>query len=113
MLNSLDALVIVFIAMAVLSILSVALQFIVKNKTLQKGSFYFAAILGVLLAVFEVLSTPPLGFAGEIYLGIALGALAATAVIFQLVKKDERSFQIAKIFATVSVVGGMIGTFLI
>ena len=114
MLNSLDALIIVFIAMAVLSIISVALQFIVKNKKFQKASFYFASILGALLSIFKYLSTPLTGlYTGQIVLGFALGALAIAAIILQLVKKDDKSFQLAKVLTAVSVIGGMIGTFLI
>ena len=114
MLNSLDALIIVFITMAGLSIISVALQFIVKNKKLQKASFYLAAALGTVLSIFKYLSTPLTGlYTGQIVLGFALGALAIAAVVLQLVKKDEKSFQLAKVLTAVSVIGGMIGTFLI
>ena len=114
MLNSLDLLVIVFIGMVVFSIIGLALQFIVKNSTLQKVAFYFTAILGVLLAVFKYLCMPHTGlYTGQIVTGFALGLLAIAAVILQLVKKDERSFQIAKTLMVISVIGGMINTFFI
>ena len=114
MLNSLDLLVIVFIGMVVFSIIGLALQFIAKNKALQKVSFYFTAILGVLLAIFKYLSMPHTGlYTGQIVFGFALGLFAIAAVILQLVKKDERSFQMAKTLMAVSVIGGLINTFCI
>ena len=53
MLNSLDLLIYVFIAMTVLSIIGVVLQFAVKNEKVKKGSFYFAAALGAVLSIFN------------------------------------------------------------
>jgi len=114
MLNSLDALIIVFIAMAVLSIIGVVLQFAVRNEKIQKVSFYFAAALGAALGIFKYLSTPLTGlYTGQIVIGFGLAALAIAAVVLQLVKKDEKSFKLAKILTTVSVIGGMISTFMI
>ena len=114
MLNSLDALIIVFIAMAVLSIIGVVLQFAVRNEKIQKVSFYFAAALGAVLGIFKYLSTPLTGlYTGQIVIGFGLAALAIAAVVLQLVKKDEKSFKLAKILVAVSVIGGMISTFMI
>ena len=103
MLDNLDLLVIVFIAMAVLSILGLAIQFLVKNEKIQKVSFYFASVLGALLAVFKVMSTPLYsGYGGQVIIGLVLGALAIAAVVLQLVKKDEKSFKLARILTTIS-----------
>ena len=114
MLNSLDLLIYVFIAMTVLSIIGVVLQFAVKNEKVKKVSFYFAAALGAVLSVFKYLSTPHTGlYTGQIVIGFGLAALAIAAVVLQLVKKDEKSFKLARVLTTVSVIGGMISTFLI
>ena len=100
--------------MTVLSIIGVILQFAVKNEKVKKVSFYFAAALGAVLSVFKYLSTPHTGlYTGQIVIGFGLAALAIAAVVLQLVKKDEKSFKLARVLTTVSVIGGMISTFLI
>ena len=112
MLNPLDALVIVFFGFAVLSILGVVLQFIVKNEKLQKAAFYISAVLPVILAFCNYESTP-FYLAGDIGAGFALGVLSIGAVIYQKIKKDEKSFKLARILVTAAVIGGMALTFFI
>lgn len=114
MLNNLDLLIIVFIVLTILSIIGVVLQFAIRNQIIQKISFYFAAILGSVLCIFKYLSTPHTGFyTGQIVLGFALGVLAILAVVWQLTKKDDKAFLQARMMTAVSVIGGMICTFII
>jgi len=114
MLNSLDLLIYVFFAMVILSIIGLILQFVVKNDTVKKISFYATSFLGVLLGIFKYLSTPHTGlYDGQIVIGFILAVLAVAAVVLQLVKKDEKTFRMARILTAASVVGGMISTFLI
>ncbi len=114
MLNSLDLLIYVFFGMAILSIIGLVLQFAVKNEKLKKVSFYATSALGALLGIFKYLSTPHTGlYDGQIVVGFGLALLAIAAVVLQLVKKDEKSFKLARILTAVSVVGGMISTFAI
>ena len=100
--------------MAVLSIIGVVLQFAVKNEVIQKISFYFASMLGVILSIFKYLSMPHTGlYTGQIAFGFGFGLLAIAAIALQLLKKDEQAFLQARIMTAVSVIGGMICTFFI
>lgn len=112
MLNSLDLFVFVFVGLAVATILAIALQFISKNRLVQKIGFYTSSLLAVGLAFCNYESTPLL-YGGEIFAGFAFALLAIGAVIFQFVKKDEKSFKLARILSAVAVLGGMILTFVI
>lgn len=112
MLNSLDLLIYVFIAMVVIALIGLVLQFVSKNPVIQKTGFFANAALAAVLAFCNYESTP-LEYGGEIFAGFALGALAIAAVILQFVKKDEKSFKIARILTAVAVLGGLGVTFLI
>lgn len=111
MLDSLALLVIVFVVMSVVSLIGVALLFLVKNEKLQKGLFYFLAVWGMLIAWCNVQSIP-LYMTGELLLAWGLGGLGAAAMLVKICGKKENSFQIAKMLATVSVVAGMIDCFM-
>lgn len=112
MLNSLDLLIIVFIAMVAIALIGLVFQFISKNSLVQKIGFFANAALAAVLAFCNFESTP-LEYGGDIFAGFAFGALAIAAVIFQFVKKDEKSFSVARILAAVAVLGGLAVTFLI
>ena len=112
MLNSLDLLIYVFAGFAVAAILAIALQFITKNKIIQNIGFYTSSILAAGLAFCNLESTP-IEYMGDIVAGFSFAALAIGAVVFQFIKKDEKSFKLARILSAVAVLGGMICTFAI
>lgn len=114
MLNSLDLLIIVFIAMAAIALIGLVLQFVSKKPLVQKIGFYSTAALGAILSFCNFESTPHTGlYDGQIFAGFAFGALAIAAVIFQFVKKDEKSFKIARLLAVAAALGGIFCTFFI
>lgn len=112
MLNSLDALVIVFFGFAVCSILGLVLQFVVKNEKVKKAAFYFSAVLPVILAFCNYESTPHY-LTADIFSGFAFGVLAIGAVLFQLIRKDAESFKLARALMAAAVIGGFFCTFFI
>lgn len=111
MLDPLGALLITFVVMSVVSVIGIALLYLVKNETVKKSIFYFLTIWGMVIAWCNVLGTPEL-WTGEIVLAWALGALSAIALLIQLCMKKENKFKIARILVTVSVVAGMIDCFM-
>ncbi len=111
MLDSLALLVIAFMVMSVISIIGVALLYLIKNEKIKKGIFYFLVAWGMVIAFFNIKSIP-IYMTGEILLAGALGAVGVAALVIQLVSKKEKKFQVAKILATVSVVVGMIDCFM-
>lgn len=112
MLNSLDLLIIVFIGLAVATIIGIALQFITKNKVIQKIGFYVSSVLATGLAFCNYESTP-LEYGSNIFAGFAFAALAIAAVVLQLVKKDDKALKLARILSVIALLGGMLVTFFI
>ena len=69
MLNSLDLLVIVFMVIVALTLLSLALMFLIRNKTARRVFFYIVLVLGLYVATIGL----RIGFSGYFFEQIALG----------------------------------------
>jgi len=111
MLNSLDALIVAFFGMSFVSILGVILMFLTKNEKWKKGIFYGLSIWGLVVAYFNV-QTHFSYMTGGIALALVFGALALAAMIIEKFGKNENRFKAAQMLAAVSVVAGMVDTFL-
>lgn len=111
MMNPLDMLVIVFVAMSVISMAGLLIFYLSKSEKVQKGIFYFMAIFGMMIAWLNANMIPPY-MTGELILAWGLGALSVIALLVQLCMKSENKFKIAKILVTISVVVGMIDAFM-
>lgn len=109
MLDSLELLVITFMVMSVVSVMGVVVLFFTKKEKIQKASFYFLAIWGMIIAYCNVQTCL---WTGEMLLAWALGGLSVAALLIQLCLKKKDSFKIAKILVAVSVVVGMIDCFI-
>ena len=106
MFTSLDLLVIVFMALAAVSLLSLGLMFLIKNKKVQKMCFYAVSALTVYLAYVGI----RIGL-GMFPIQVALGIVAALSVIGALVlervsKDNQKMFLIARLIAVVALVLG-------
>ena len=112
MLNSLDALIIAFMIMSLVSMIGVILIYLVKNEKMKKGLLNFLTVWGMIIAYCGVRSTPSYMISSTIVTW-AIGALSVVALLIQLCSKNENRFKIARILATVSVVAGMIDCFMI
>ncbi|MBQ9990159.1 MAG: hypothetical protein IJP31_04350 [Lachnospiraceae bacterium] len=112
MMNPLDALVIVFLVMSVISVIGLILLYLAKNEKIKKGIFYFLTIWGMVIAWCNAAGIPD-GWFGEIVLAWILGGLSIAALLFQLCTKGEHRFKIARILVTVSVIAGMVDTFML
>ena len=112
MMNSLDALIIAFFAMSVISIVGVLFLFLTKSEKVKKGIFYFLALWGLVIAYCNILTIPDL-WTGSFLVAGGLGFLAIAAVLLKVCGKKENRFQIAQILVAVSVLGGMLDTFII
>lgn len=108
MLNSLDLLVIVGLALAVAGLLSVCLMFLVKNRRFRQICLYFAAALGVYIGTVG-LRILWLDYPGQASVSavLMLGCVGAV-VLERLSKGDEKKFLLARILAAVGVVLGFI-----
>lgn len=111
MFTFLDALVIVFMALAAAGLLSLCLMFLVKNRKLQKVSLYVAVALGLYLCTVSVRIGFPL-FPVQAALGVALGGVSVAALVLErLSKDDEKKFRLARILAAVGLVVGLVNAF--
>ena len=113
MFTSLDLLIIVVMALAAAGILSLALMFLIKNKTAQRVCFYIAAVLGVYIGTVGFRINWP-GFLFQVAMAVVLAAVCAGAVVLErLCKENERPFLLARILAAAGLVGGMVNAFLV
>lgn len=112
MMNPLDMLVIVFVAMSVISLAGLAIIYISKSEKVQKGLLYFLAVFGMVVAWMNAQMIPSY-MTGELVIAWALGALSVVALLIQFCMKSENKFKIARILVTVSVVAGMLDAFMI
>ncbi len=112
MMNSLDLLVIVFMAMSAVSLLAVCLMFLMKNETVKKACFWLLTLQGLLVSWLNAMMTP-LGFPGELAFGWIFGGMSVAALLLALLGKGEKHIRLARILAAASVVLGMINAFII
>lgn len=112
MLNSLDALIVAFLGMSVISVLGVVLLFLVKNEKWKKGIFYGLGLWGLVIAYCNLQTTFSY-MAGSIFVAGGLGLLAIAGMLIGIFSKKEKSFQLAQVLVAVSVIAGMADTFLI
>lgn len=113
MFTFLDLLIVVVMALAAASLLSVVLMFVVKNKTVRRVCFYIVAALGVYVGTvgFRI---NWLGFEVQAGLAVALALICVGAVVLERVKKgDDKMFLLARGMAAASLVVGMVNAFMI
>lgn len=113
MFTFLDLLIVVVMALAAASVLSLALMFLIKNKTAQRVFFYVTAALGVYIGTvgFRI---NWLGFAFQAGLAILMALLCVAALVLERVKKnDEKIFLFSRIMASAGLVIGVANAFLV
>lgn len=77
MFTSLDLLVVAFMILAALTLLSICLMFLIRNKTVQRIFFYIVSALGLYICWVGF----RIGLGGLFYVQIAVGILAAFMII--------------------------------
>ena len=112
MLTSLDWLVIVFMGLAALTLLSLALMFLLKNKTAKRVFFYIVAALGVYIASIGI--RIGLGFfTGQVVFGLLAALMSIGAFVVERVgRKSDKMFRIARIIAGAALVSGLVNAIL-
>lgn len=111
MLNFLDLLVIVFMALSAVSLLSLCLMFLVRNHRVKKICFFIVAALGVYAASIGIRIGGSL-FPLQTAIGAAAGLASIAAILLVLTRKgNEKRFRIARIIAAAALVIGLINAF--
>lgn len=111
MMNSLDLLLITFCVMTVVSVLAVLFQFLLKDDKKKKIAFYFLVAWSLVMTWCNIQSTPNY-MTAELMKAFAFGALGIAALLLQLCGKGQKKFLVAQALVAVSVIGGMLDTFM-
>ena len=114
MLTSLDWLVIAFMGLAAMTLLSLCLMFLLKNKVAKRVCFYAVLVLALYMAYIGL----RIGFAAEFLSMIAIGFLGILAsvgafVLERVSKGNEKLFLISRIIAAAALVVGLFSALVI
>jgi hypothetical protein len=107
MFTSLDLLVVVFMALAAVTLLSLSLLFLIRSKKVQRICFYIVSALGVYMAYVGI----RIGFGMfpiQVAIGIAVVLACIGAFVLERVSKgNEKMFLIARIISASALVLGL------
>ena len=112
MVTFLDLLVVVVMVLCAVSLVAMALMFLVKNKKVKRICLYLVAALGVYMGYvsFRIMWVNSLAQTG---LAVALALAAIGAVVLErLSKGSEKKFLLSQILASASLVLGMFNAFM-
>ena len=113
MVTFLDLLVVVVMVLCAVSLVAMALMFLVKNKKVKQICLYLVAALGVYMGYvgFRIMWVNSLAQTG---LAVALALAAIGAVVLErLSKGSEKKFLLSQVLASASLVIGMFNAFMI
>lgn len=110
MLNSLDLLIIVFLALSVVSLLALVLLWLVKKPIVRRICLFTLAALSLYLAVMGIY-IGRFVFIGQTLAGIAAVALAIAAIAVEFVGKGEKAPLLSRSLMSGAVVLGFLSAF--
>ncbi|HJD45896.1 MAG TPA: hypothetical protein H9909_03555 [Candidatus Mediterraneibacter norfolkensis] len=108
---ALGLLVISFVAISVISIIGLALMYLLKNERAKAGIFYFLSIWGMAIAVLSAMSLPSNWMAQQL-IAWGFGILSAAGLIVHLKSSSGSGRMAAYALVTVSVIGGVLKMFI-
>ena len=112
MFTSLDLLVVVCMGLAAMTLVSIALMFLLKNKTARRVCLYIVAALGVYMSSVAIRIGFDM-FIGQVAIGILTGLLSIVAVILECLSKgNEKVLRVSRLMATGALVVGFMNAIL-
>ena len=112
MITFLDLLVVVVMVLCTVSLVAMALMFLVKNKKIKRICLYLVAALGVYMGYVGCRILWP-GFLAQVILAVAMALAGIGAVVLErLSKGSEKKFLISQVLASASLVIGMLNAFM-
>ena len=112
MVTFLDLLVVVVMVLCAVSLVAMALMFLVKNKKVKQICLYLVVALGVYMG-YVGLRIMWINSAAQSAFAVALAIAAIGAVVLErLSKGSEKKFQLAQVLASVALVTGMFNAFM-
>ena len=112
MVTFLDLLVVVVMVLCAVSLVAMALMFLVKNKKVKQICLYLVAALGVYMGYvgFRIMWVNSLAQTG---LAVSLALAAIGAVVLERLSKDSaKKFLLSQVLASGSLVIGMFNAFM-
>ena len=109
---ALGILVISYVAISVISIIGLALMYLLKNDRAKAGVFYFLSIWGMGISVFTAMSLPTNWIAQQL-IAWGFGILGAAGLIVHLKSSSASGRMAAYILVTISVIGGVLKMFIL
>lgn len=106
---ALSILLIMFICIAIVSILGISLLYLIKNPKTKNFLFYFLSIWSILVTFINITSLPT-NFVLEKILALCFGILAIISVIIKI-KKPEKS-SLAYLLISISILLQLFDLFL-
>lgn len=114
MLTSLDWLVIAFMGLAVLTLLSLCLMFLLKNKKAKRILTYVVAVLALYMASVGLRIGLGSWFVTQVALGVVTVLMSIGAVVLErLSKGNDKMLRISRIVAAAALVVGFANALLI
>jgi len=113
MFNSLDLLIIAVMILGAAGLLSLALMFLLKNRTAQRVFRYIAAALGVYVGTVGFRINWP-GFPVQVILAVVFALAAIGAVVLERIRKgDGKAFLTARVIGAAALLLGMLNAFFV
>ncbi|MBM6855199.1 hypothetical protein H6B11_13755 [Mediterraneibacter glycyrrhizinilyticus] len=108
---ALGLLLIAFVGVSVISIIGLALLYLLKKERAKAGVFYFLSIWGMAVAVISAMSTPSNRMSQQL-IAWGFGILSAAGLMVHLKGSSASSRMTAYVLVTVSVIGGVLKMFI-
>ena len=109
---ALGLIVVSFVAISVISIIGLALMYLLKNERAKAGVFYFLPIWGMIIAVLSATSLPSNWIAQQL-IAWGFGILGAAGLIIHMKNPSASGRTAASILVTISVIGGVLKMFIL
>lgn len=108
MFTSLDLIIIVFMVLAAVTLLSLCLMFLLKNKTAKRVFFYIVTALGLYVSSVGLRIGLSGWFTAQIGVGVLTVLMGVGAFVLERISKgDEKKLRAARIVAAAALVLGM------
>ena len=112
MVTFLDLLVVIVMVLCAVSLVAMALMFLVKNKKVKRICLYLVAALGIYMGYVGCQILWP-GFLPQVILAVAMALVSIGAVVLErLSRGSEKKFLLSQILASASLVIGMFNAFM-
>ena len=112
MVTFLDLLVVVVMVLSAVSLVAMALMFLIKNKKVKRFCLYLVAALGVYMGYVGCRILWP-GFLPQVILAVVMALTSIGAVVLaRLSKRSEKKFLLSQVLASAALAVGMFNAFM-